>query len=150
MNPPPRAEDFTVWLTLQIRWGDMDALGHLNNSVFFTFVESGRIDYFHTLGVATTRAEGPEGFVLAHAACDFLAQLHYPGEVRVGTRIRAFGRSSIHFEQALYSGDRLAAVAHAVCAWFDFERQKAAPVPQAVRAMVRAREKCPPEEAPRA
>lgn len=149
MSLRPRAEDFTVWLTMPIRWGDMDALGHVNNTVFFTFVESGRIDYFHSLGVATTLADGAEGFILAHCACDFLAQLHYPGEVRIGTRIRSFGRSSIHFEQAIFSGDRLVAAAHAVCAWFDFQQQKAAPVPEAVRQLVRAREKCPPEETAR-
>lgn len=147
MKTHPRTEDFAVWLTMPIRWSDMDALGHVNNTVFFTFVESGRIDYFHRLGAPTTRAESAEGFILAHCGCDFLAQLHYPGEVRIGTRIRSFGRSSIHFEHVIFSGDRAVATASAVCAWFDFERQKAAPVPEEIRRLVRAREKSPPEEA---
>ena len=70
---------------IPIRWGDMDAYGHVNNAVYFRYMEQARIDLLEALGVPIdTRVQGP---VIVNAACTFLAPLNYPGEVEV----RVFG-----------------------------------------------------------
>src|SRR5215217_4274217 len=79
-------------MRMPIRWGDMDMMGHVNNAMYFTYLETARIDWFTSLGCSPNPAgEGP---VLINAACTFIKQLEYPGDIEVRTFIGDFGRSS--------------------------------------------------------
>ena len=88
-----------------VQWGDMDALGHVNNAVYFTWFESARIALFERVGLAITGV--PEvGPILAHTRCDFLAPVRYPGEVLAGTRIERLGTTSFTMDyEAALAGD---------------------------------------------
>jgi acyl-CoA thioester hydrolase len=101
----PAMQRFPVVVRVPVQWGDMDALGHVNNAVYFTWFESARIALFERVGLATTGvpAVGP---ILAHTRCDFLAPVRYPGEVLAGTRIERLGTTSFTMEyEAALAGD---------------------------------------------
>ena len=136
--------DFRHFIDLPIRWGDMDALAHVNNVQFFRYLESGRIAYIDDLfpGQRTS-----DNVVLADLQCSFLRQLHYPGVVHVGTRVSRIGRSSLQLRCGIFtnSDERPSATAQAVIVWFDFATQSTAPLPQTVREAIIAKEIVPPE-----
>ena len=67
-------------MSMPIRWGDMDAFGHVNNTVYFRYMEQVRISWFEELGLTGSNADG-QGPVIVNASMEFLKQLHYPGDV---------------------------------------------------------------------
>jgi acyl-CoA thioester hydrolase len=108
-RPVPRPEDFPHRTVETIRFGDLDRQNHINNAVFATFFESGRVIilYGEEYGLIVPGAS----FVLAHLSIDFLGEMHWPGEVEIGTAIAAVGNSSISMDQALFVGGVCVAVA---------------------------------------
>ncbi len=136
----PAREDYRHVIDLAVRWGDADMLGHINNAKYFTYAESARIAYFESLVGADPRTGTGGGFILANIGCDFLAQLHYPAQLEVGTRVTRIGRSSMQIEHAVFSGDIAYGALHATVVWFDYTTQKAVAVPETVRAFIRERE----------
>lgn len=142
---PVRA-DFAYFARLVVRWGDMDTLGHVNNAKFFTFDEQARLEYFQLFEGVVPDLWTKEGLILAKLGCDFLQQLHYPATVDVGLRIKRFGRSSMDTEGAIFEGERLIAVTAGTVVWFDYPQQKSAPIPEAVKALIRQREVIAPME----
>lgn len=92
--------DYPVTVALTVHWGDMDALGHVNNARYFTWFESARIALFGRVGL--TSVGKPEvGPILAHTRCDFLAPVTYPAELVAGTRIERLGNSSFTMGYAI-------------------------------------------------
>ncbi|HZR37218.1 MAG TPA: thioesterase family protein [Nevskia sp.] len=149
MNAPkrePRREDFRQFMPMTVRWGDMDAIGHVNNVQYFRYGESGRIAYFDALQEEDPTFWKEHGIILASMGCDFLAQVHYPAELEIGTRISRLGRSSLEMTQAIFQGDKLVAQLKGVMVWFDYRAQKTLPIPEHVRAWIRRRETVAPEE----
>ncbi len=140
--------EFGHFLQIPTRWSDLDALGHVNNTRFFTFDESVRLDYFGGIEGATPQQwnENGSGLILARIECDFIAQLHHPAQVEAGFRIARMGRSSMNTIGGMFVGDRLVAVTRGVLVWFDYRAQKSLPIPDGVRASIRAREPLAPEE----
>ena len=123
-----------------IRWGDMDALGHVNNTVYFRYMESGRIAFLEqAAGAFDPHGEGP---VIVTAYCTFLKQLTYPGEVEVRTFVGPPGRSSfeVTHEIRLVGPDGQAGDVHAEgggkVVWIDFAGGKSVPLPDGLRALL--------------
>ena len=85
--------DFPVVVRFPVHWGELDALGHVNNGRYFTWFESARMELFRRveLDFEGTPAVGP---ILAHTSCDFLAPVRYPAEVVAGAGIRKLGNTS--------------------------------------------------------
>ena len=125
-------------LAIPIRWGDMDAMGHVNNTVSFRYMEQARISWFDDLGLRPDPAgEGP---VIVNAACTFARQLEYPGTVLARQYVCELGRSSIMtYVDMLRTDDPGTIYAHgsAKVVWVDFPRQKSTPMPDAIRALMR-------------
>jgi len=142
---PSRAQ-FSHFTRIVVRWGDMDALGHINNAKFFTYDEQARLEYFQIFEGVVPEMWTAQGLILARLGCDFLQQLHHPAKLDVGLRIRRFGRSSMETECAMFEGDRLVAVSQGTVVWFDYRAQKSAPIPDAVKALIRQREVLAPLE----
>ena len=88
----PERKKLTYEMVIPIRWGDMDAMGHVNNTLYFRYLETIRIEWLHSLGT-TLKPEG-EGFVIVNAFCNFIRQLEYPGDVRARHYVGSVGRSS--------------------------------------------------------
>lgn len=146
MTASTRPEDFGFFFEIQTRWADLDALGHVNNTNFFVFDESARLEYFGELMRSDAEFWKSRGLILARIEADFIAQLHHPATLRIGFRIARMGRSSMQTQAGMFSGDRLIAVTRGVVVWFDYRQQKPQPLPEDVRAMIRSRERVAPEE----
>lgn len=142
---------FNHFVPITVRWGEMDALGHVNNTVYYRYSEDGRLDYIgRIIGDGGDDAPSPSGTgpILADLRCSFLQQLRFPASVEIGTRTRAIGRSSLKIQQALYRVGEETPVAtyEAIVVWFDYGAQKSLPVPEDVRARIRKLEVVSPEE----
>ena len=97
----------------------------MNNSVFSTFLETGRVNF---LLVPEAGIQEGTGFVLAHLELDFHAELLWPGTVSIGTRVIRCGRTSVQFAQALFQRDRCSASADTVVVLVDKSSRKPAPI----------------------
>lgn len=114
-----------------VRYSDLDLNGHVNNAVYATFSESGRVRY---LSERVTPLAPPGVFyVVVRVAIDFTAEAFYPGDAVTASWVERLGRTSMTFGQEIYSGGRLVARAQAVCLMMDGESRKPTPLPDAVR-----------------
>ena len=79
-------------MRIPIRWGDMDGMNHVNNTVYFRYLEIARIDWMRSIGCQPDpNGEGP---VIVNAFCNFYRQLEYPGDVLLKMFVSNPGRSS--------------------------------------------------------
>ena len=113
-----------------IRFGDLDPQGHVNNTVFATYFETGRVMFLREPG----NALNPPGTtsVLARLDVNFLREMHWPGTVEIGTAIVEIGRSSYTFLQAIFHEGQCAATARATMVMIDGATRKARPLPEDV------------------
>lgn len=128
--------DYKVWERVLVRWGDMDALGHVNNARFFTYCESARIRYFEALEIEGLAGRASPGPAVVTATCNFLRQVHYPATVEVGVRVSAIGRSSFTLDYLILRGDEVVADGSSVVVWVDYDAGRSIPLPAALRARI--------------
>ena len=133
----PEQKKLTHEMVMPIRWGDMDAMGHVNNTVYFRYLEIVRIEWLHRAGGAPDRdGSGP---VIVNAFCNFIRQLQYPGDVRARHYVANAGRTSFDTFITLERTDEpgvLYANGGATTVWIDFPRQKAVPLPAWLRELI--------------
>jgi acyl-CoA thioester hydrolase len=110
--PPPTLAEFPARAHDKLRYADTDRQGHVNNAVFASFLETGRVELLYD-PVAPLMEPGA-AFVIARLALELRAELRWPGMVQIGTRVARIGTSSVTLEQALYQGDVCAATAETV------------------------------------
>lgn len=108
----PALEDFPLRTYEKLRYVDTDRQGHVNNAVFSSMLETGRVEMLYN-PEKPLAAHGC-AFVIAKLALDFRKEITWPGEVRIGTRVATFGRSSITIEQGLFQEGRCVASAATV------------------------------------
>ncbi|MEH6649658.1 MAG: thioesterase family protein [Motiliproteus sp.] len=120
-----------------IRWGDMDALGHLNNTLYFRLFEEARIQWLDHIGAEFSKPNAATGAVIVHAGCDFLYPVVYPATTRISTTIEKIGRSSIeicHQMSTIDQPDRIVANGPVKVVWIDYKANRSVPLPDAIRA----------------
>ena len=129
-------EDFPVVLRLPIQWGEMDAYGHLNNTVVFRYFESARVDYLVRCGFARSWEVDRIGAILHSTSCRFRTPLYYPDTVAVGGRCSdlADDRFTMEYRVVSQSSGLLAAEGSGVVVSFDYEARVRTAIPAAVRA----------------
>src|SRR5207253_2276590 len=113
--------------TQTIRFGDMDGNGHVNNAVFSTFFEAGRVSLFRD----PKRSLMPDGLIwtLASISIDYLGEMHWPGTADIGIALASLGRTSAVFEQAIFFEGRCTATARAVNVLVDVDARRPVPIP---------------------
>ncbi len=127
---------------MAIRWGDMDAMGHVNNTVYFRYIEQARIEWFSEID--STPVPDGEGPVIVSAHCTFMRQLKYPGAIEVRTLVGPAGRSSFEMTHEIRMVDAngepgvLHAQGGAKVVWVNFPAEKSVPLPDAIRALLPA------------
>lgn len=129
---------FPFWFPIEVRWGDMDAMGHVNNSIYFRYCESARIALLRSLNI-TGRAEGSQqGPTLVTTSCDFKREVKYPATLDVGVRVEHISRRSFAMQYAMFLAgtDDLAAVARSVNAWVDYAELRAVELPEELRGLL--------------
>ena len=133
----PEIKKLVYETVVPIRWGDMDLMGHVNNTIYFRYLEIARVDWLNQFNAAP----GPEGEgpVIVNAFCNFYKQLEYPGDVLIKMYASDPGRTTFEtwatMEQATNPGVIYAA-GGATTIWIDFPKQKAVDLPDWVREMV--------------
>ena len=120
---------------MPIRWGDMDAMGHVNNTVYFRFMEQARISWFDRL-VPRGEAWKSTGIVIANASCNFKRPLSYPGTVEVKVYIGPPGGSSVATFYELVLDNEIYADGAAMVVFIDMEKQKPVRIPENIRALL--------------
>lgn len=118
-----------------MRWGEMDALGHMNNVSYFRYFEQARISWFDSLKI--DYRPGSEGPILGTISCRYVKPAIYPVELEVSSYVGKPGRSSFAMYHELYrAGDPafLYAQAHAMLVWIDISEGKSRPLPDWIRA----------------
>lgn len=130
---------FPVRTPTEVRFRDLDPLGHVNNAVYLTYAELGRMYYFRAIG-----ADGGGGnFILARAEVDFLRPVHLGEHLEVGTRVSRVGNSSFQTLSEVWADGRLAAKVSAVVVWL--EEGRSARIPDRLREAIRGLETEPVE-----
>ena len=124
--------------TMPIRWGDMDAYGHVNNTVYFRYMEQARVEWIEDMKVQVR--PGGDGPVIINASCNFLIPMNYPGTVEVRTYVGAIGRSSCEtiVEMRIVGDERIFAEGAAKVVWMNTQTGKSVPLPDHVRAVLEA------------
>ena len=122
---------------IPVRWGDMDAMGHLNNGSYFRYLETVRIDWMTSIGCQPVpTGEGP---VILNAFCNFYKQIQYQGDVLVKMYASEPTRSTFESWATLERTD-MPGVIHAeggaTTVWVNFPAQKSAPMPDWLRALL--------------
>ncbi len=143
MNPAnrlvidPQSMVLSFVMRMPIRWGDMDAMGHVNNTIYFRYLEQTRISWFNQLGFVPDRnGQGP---VIANAYCNFIRELVYPGLIECRQYLGEIGRSSFEALTVISRVDDPAtqyATGGARVVWVDYPKRKSAPMPEDVLKLI--------------
>ena len=133
----PERKKLVYEMTIPIRWGDMDAMGHLNNTLYFRYMETIRIEWFRSIRcMVDPTGQGP---LIVNAFCNFHRQFEYPGDVLARMYVSDPGRTSFEswctMERAEQPGV-IHASGGATTVWVDFPNQKSVPLPDWMRALV--------------
>ncbi|HWK85665.1 MAG TPA: thioesterase family protein [Caldimonas sp.] len=133
----PDAKKLTLEMVIPIRWGDMDAMGHVNNTIYFRYLETIRIEWLHRIVGAPDLAG--EGIVIVNTFCNFLRQLKYPGDVLAKHYVSNPGRSSFMAWVTLERTDEpgvLYATGGAKTVWMNYRQGKSVPLPETIRTLI--------------
>jgi len=118
---------------MPVRWGEMDVLGHVNNGVYFRYMEQVRIDWLVSFFDMVNEVDA--GPVLINAKCDFLRPIKYPDQIEVQMFIDAPGRSSFETYYQIYclgTEKILCAEGSAKVVWVNRVTEKSTPLPEVV------------------
>ena len=138
MNAPlrpdatPRLEDFPYRLSDNVRFADLDPNQHVNNAVYATYFETGRV----TLMKDRSYGLMPEGlgWIMVRIDIHFRAELHWPGKIELGLGVAKFGRTSVSFDQVVFSEGKCIASARAITVLIDEVTRKPVPLTPELKA----------------
>jgi acyl-CoA thioester hydrolase len=111
----------------RVRFGDIDALGHVNNAVFLTYIESARVAFLFDTGAATSLEE--MSIIVARIEIDFRAPIRFGSEVEIAVRASRFGNKSFDLEYVLRVDGQVVAEAKSVLVGYDYERRESVAIP---------------------
>lgn len=133
---------FPVVIEIPVAWGDMDAFGHVNNTVFFRYFESARIAYLERLEFRGADGGPGIGPILASTQCRFRRPLAYPDTVLVGARVAQLGDDRFTHEYRLVSQalKEIAAEGTGIVVAYDYSARTKCAIPAPVRARIEALE----------
>lgn len=124
-------EGYAISARIEVRWRDVDALGHVNNAVYFTYLEIARTVYLETVFDLHRLEDIP--ILLASARCDYLSPVTQGDDVEVGIRVASVGNTSFDFEYEVISqrDGRTVARASTTQVLYDYGAGRKVPVTEA-------------------
>jgi len=134
----PEKKKLVFEMTVPIRWGDMDPMAHVNNTIYFRYMEVIRLEWMRSLG---ERLDGRtvEGLIVVNAFCTFQKQFEYPGDILAKLYVSDPGRTSFESWTTMTRADEPDAVyasGGSTIVWVDYTKQKSVPLPDRIRAIV--------------
>lgn len=119
---------------IPVRWGDMDAYGHVNNALYMRYLEEARVQFLAEIGAAMD-GNGIDPVVI-NVGCTFLRPVNYPATMIVKSFVGEIGRSSfmVHYELATTDApDTLCSEGYSKVVWMDHKTGRSVPLPDKVR-----------------
>ncbi len=122
----------------KIDWSELDLFGHVNNVMFFKYMQAARLRFCEEMGLSSLNKENSLSFMVASSRCDFKEPLHYPGEVKVLTIALWVKNTSFALSHQLYnnSSAHLAAVGEDVLVLYDYTKRSKVAVTPELRSMM--------------
>jgi acyl-CoA thioester hydrolase len=128
--------EFKFYYPIEVRYGDLDAQGHLNNAKYLTYFETGRINYFTHLGLFTPGQSFMDvGVIMAETRITFHAAVEYGTPVKVGVRTSKMGGKSMTVDQNIVhaeTGEMLAS-GYVILVAYDYHTRRSIPIPDVMR-----------------
>lgn len=126
---------YHLFTPLPTRWGDSDALGHINNAMLVRYLESGRVDYFRQVCDVKLAEDDDNSFVIASLEMGFLQQVHHPANLEIATRVSRLGNSSFDVDTLIFEQgkDQPLITSRGICVWFDLKENRSRPIPENIR-----------------
>jgi len=127
-------QDYAHIIPIVVKWGEMDAFQHINNTAYIRYLEDARLALFAQLGMLNDLTDSNKGPILANISCDYLAPVTYPDTVHVATNIQQTGPKKISLEQVIYSErlGKLAVRASSLGIYYDYTALSSCAVTEAV------------------
>ena len=118
---------------ITVRFGETDALGHINNSSYFIYLEEARIRFFESIGYNMNTKTW--NFILASTKCDFVDQGYFNQLLKVTTNVSRIGNKSFQLDHDILDDQTgsLIAQANAIIVYFDFEKQQSEVIPELLK-----------------
>jgi acyl-CoA thioester hydrolase len=131
LNANPLLEDFPYRLTDNVRFADLDPNHHVNNAVYATYFETGRV----TLMKDRSFGLMPEGlaWIMVRLDIHFRAELKWPGSIEMGLGVSKFGRTSVTFDQVVFSDGRCVASSQSVSVLIDEISRRPVPLTDGIK-----------------
>src|SRR5512137_2216127 len=123
--------DFRFYHPIEVRYGDLDAQGHVNNASYMTYMEQARVEYIRRLGLWDGKSFINIGIILADAQVSFRVPILYGQAIRVGARVSHLGNKSFKMEYRLedaQTGHMLAAGSTVLVA-YEYQTNRTIPIP---------------------
>lgn len=133
----------TVTMNVPVAWGEMDAMGHVNNIIYFRYFETIRIEYFNRLKMMEYSRETGIGPILASTECRFKMPLQFPDTIIVGAKILSMEEDRVVMGYEVFSTKhkRIAADGEGVVVTYDYRNNKKVPIPDVLRTRIMELEK---------
>lgn len=122
-------------LLMPVRWGDMDALGHVNNIMYFRYFEQTRLAWYESLGYEALES-ARESMVIVDNHAEYLKPLIYPAEMDIRMAGHAPGRSSFVSSYTITVGETLFTRGSSKIVWVDTTTGRSTPLPDIVRTLL--------------
>jgi acyl-CoA thioester hydrolase len=131
LNANPQLEDFPYRLTDNVRFADLDPNQHVNNAVYATYFETGRVTLMKDLKFGLT----PSGlaWIMVRLDIHFRAELKWPGTIEMGLGVSKFGRTSVTFDQVVFSEGKCVASSQSVSVLIDDVTRRPVPLTAEVK-----------------
>lgn len=141
MPPKPRVPA-PVCVTIPIAWGEMDALGHVNNVVYFRYFETSRVAYIDQLGWRTIPKASGVGFILQSVQARFRRPLLYPDTIEVTSRLVSMEADRFTLAHEVFSQrqQEIAALGEGTIVTYDYDANAKVPIPVTLAARISALE----------
>ena len=138
----PLLATYPVALGIPVQWGELDAYGHINNTLFFRWFESARIEYLIRSGMVETMERDQIGAILHSTGCRFRRPVFFPDTIEVGGRATDVGHDRFTMEYLVVSREQDAVVGEgtAIIVCYDYAAHAKAPLPDDVRRGIAALE----------
>ena len=135
-------KEYPVVLGQDVIWGDMDAFGHINNTVYFRYFEDARIAYFDRIGVHEQKKQFDTGPILARTHCNFRLPLDYPDRVHIAARSNILSPKKFNMEYAVFSEKHgsITADGEGLMVYYDYANGKSCEIPGAIVVAIKALE----------
>ncbi len=123
--------NYPVHITQTVQWGEMDALRHVNNTVYFRYFENVRVHFMQQSGINDTIVSNRIGPVLGHTQCSFLRPLTWPDTITIGARVDTVREKRFSMEYAIFSHSqgKVVATGSAEAIYVDYDKGKSVPIP---------------------